>query len=91
LAVSVQKLTVDDNCSGGSEQRAVPERQITECDPPSSQSNSVFISEISGESTAAADVIAAAVIAIACAKRRSQPTTNGLFNGFGPLLIPRLE
>ena len=33
LAVSVQKLTVDDNCSDGAEQRAVPERQITECDP----------------------------------------------------------
>jgi hypothetical protein len=51
----------------------------------------VFINEISGESTAAADVIAAAVIAIACEKRRSRPTTNALFKGFGPLLIPRLD
>jgi hypothetical protein len=50
--------------------------------PPSSQSNSVFINEISGESTAAADVIAAAVIAITCEKRRSRPTTNALFKGF---------
>jgi hypothetical protein len=51
----------------------------------------VFINEISGESTAAADVIAAAVIAITRKKRRSRPTTNALFKGFGPLLIPRLD
>jgi hypothetical protein len=44
----------------------------------------VFINEISGKSTAAADVIAAAMIAITCEKRRRRPTTNVLFAGFGP-------
>jgi hypothetical protein len=47
--------------------------------PPSSQSNSVPIIEISGTSAAAADVIAAAMIAIAYAKRRRQATHNNAF------------
>jgi hypothetical protein len=90
LAIAVQKLTVDDNAVAVPSSGRFRNVKSPNAIPPSSQSNSVFINEISGKSTAAADVIGAAVIAIARAKCRGRHN-NALVEGFGPLLIPHID